>query len=222
MKEPRGLVCRFLLRVVGRNGEGEGNAVWRGRGGYRIHLDCVFENPRDCLHVTRNPLKLQTANWDEHNLFYDERRRRLADLTPWVLSCGPVSTNEQRNLLFIVLNIGKYQTIFGNPGVDRAVEWKLGREKKKENSYIFSLAPSASVSLLAPVSPPVRTPAPGLRGWNRRPDALTLPLPEWSISNFPYSITRNITSHCMKNLAFHSLLRRKDDYTSHSHYLISL
>ena len=30
---------------------------------------------------------------------------------------------------------------------------------------------------------------------------------EWSISNFPCSLTRNITSHCMKNLAFHSSLR---------------
>ena len=32
---------------------------------------------------------------------------------------------------------------------------------------------------------------------------------EWSISNFPCSLTRNITSHSMKNLAFHSLLRCK-------------
>ena len=32
---------------------------------------------------------------------------------------------------------------------------------------------------------------------------------EWSISNFPCSLTRNITSHSMKNLAFHSLLRWK-------------
>ena len=31
----------------------------------------------------------------------------------------------------------------------------------------------------------------------------------WSISNFPCSLTRNITSHSMKNLAFHSLLRWK-------------
>ena len=30
---------------------------------------------------------------------------------------------------------------------------------------------------------------------------------EWSISNFPCSLTRNITSHRMKNFAFHSLLR---------------
>ena len=32
---------------------------------------------------------------------------------------------------------------------------------------------------------------------------------EWSISNFPCSLTRDITSHSMKNLAFHSLLRWK-------------
>ena len=32
---------------------------------------------------------------------------------------------------------------------------------------------------------------------------------EWSISNFPRSLTRNITSHSMENLAFHSPLRRK-------------
>ena len=32
---------------------------------------------------------------------------------------------------------------------------------------------------------------------------------EWSISNFPYSLARNITSRSMKNLAFHSLLGSK-------------
>ena len=32
---------------------------------------------------------------------------------------------------------------------------------------------------------------------------------EWSMSNFPCSLTRNITSHSMKNLAFHTLLRRR-------------
>ena len=32
---------------------------------------------------------------------------------------------------------------------------------------------------------------------------------KWSISNFPRSLTRNITSHSMKNLAFHRLLRWK-------------
>ena len=32
---------------------------------------------------------------------------------------------------------------------------------------------------------------------------------EWSISNFSCSLTRNITSHSMENLAFHSLLRWK-------------
>ena len=30
---------------------------------------------------------------------------------------------------------------------------------------------------------------------------------KWSMSNFPCSLTRNITSHSMENLAFHSLLR---------------
>ena len=39
---------------------------------------------------------------------------------------------------------------------------------------------------------------------------------EWSISNFPYSLTRNITSHSTENLAFQSLLI---DYTTDSHYL---
>ena len=40
---------------------------------------------------------------------------------------------------------------------------------------------------------------------------ITLPFHsrEWSISNFTYSLTRNMTSHSMKNLAFHSLLRWK-------------
>ena len=32
---------------------------------------------------------------------------------------------------------------------------------------------------------------------------------KWSISNFPCSLTRNITSHSIKNLAFHRLLRWK-------------
>ena len=32
------------------------------------------------------------------------------------------------------------------------------------------------------------------------------------ISNFPCNLSRNITSHSMKNLAFHSLLKLKDDY----------
>ena len=32
---------------------------------------------------------------------------------------------------------------------------------------------------------------------------------EWSVSNFPCSLTRNITSHSMKDLAFQSLLRWK-------------
>ena len=32
---------------------------------------------------------------------------------------------------------------------------------------------------------------------------------DWSNSNFPCNLTRNITSHSMKNLAFHSLLRWK-------------
>ena len=32
---------------------------------------------------------------------------------------------------------------------------------------------------------------------------------EWSISNFPCKLTRNITSHSKENLAFHSLLRWK-------------
>ena len=32
---------------------------------------------------------------------------------------------------------------------------------------------------------------------------------EWSISNFLHSLTRNVISHSMKNLALHSLLRWK-------------
>ena len=38
---------------------------------------------------------------------------------------------------------------------------------------------------------------------------------EWSMSNFPCGLTRNITSHSGENLAFHS----QDDYTTNSHYL---
>ena len=40
-------------------------------------------------------------------------------------------------------------------------------------------------------------------------ESLTLSLPRVSISNFPCSLTRNITSHSMENLAFHSLFRWK-------------
>ena len=42
---------------------------------------------------------------------------------------------------------------------------------------------------------------------------------ERSSSNFSCSLTSNITSHSMKNLAFHSLLRLKDDSCTSSHYL---
>ena len=42
---------------------------------------------------------------------------------------------------------------------------------------------------------------------------------EWSSSNFSCSLTSHITSHSMKNLAFHSLLRLKDDSCTSSHYL---
>ena len=35
------------------------------------------------------------------------------------------------------------------------------------------------------------------------------PFREWSNLNFPCSLTRNITSHSIRNLAFHSLLRWK-------------
>ena len=41
---------------------------------------------------------------------------------------------------------------------------------------------------------------------------------EWSISNHILcSLTRNLTSHSMKNLAFHSFTRLKDDHTTNSH-----
>ena len=42
---------------------------------------------------------------------------------------------------------------------------------------------------------------------------------EWSSSNFSCSLTSHITSHSTKNLAFHSLLRLKDDSCTSSHYL---
>ena len=45
---------------------------------------------------------------------------------------------------------------------------------------------------------------PDRNGWS-----LNVRLFVWSISDFPCSLTRNITSHSMKNLAFHSLLRWK-------------
>ena len=32
---------------------------------------------------------------------------------------------------------------------------------------------------------------------------------EWPMSNFPWTLTRNITQYSMKNLPFHTLLRRK-------------
>ena len=42
---------------------------------------------------------------------------------------------------------------------------------------------------------------------------------EWSISYFPCSLTRNITSHSMENFALHRNTQMKDDYTTNSHYL---
>ena len=40
----------------------------------------------------------------------------------------------------------------------------------------------------------------------------------WPISNFPYGLTRNITSHSMKNLTIHSLLRWEMIILPNSHY----
>ena len=42
---------------------------------------------------------------------------------------------------------------------------------------------------------------------------------EWSMSNFPCSLTSNITSHTMENSAFHSFTQMQDYYTFNSHYL---
>ena len=42
---------------------------------------------------------------------------------------------------------------------------------------------------------------------------------ERSISNFSCSLTSDITSHSMENLAFHKLIQMKDDYTTNSHDL---
>ena len=44
-------------------------------------------------------------------------------------------------------------------------------------------------------------------GWSRFFKVWPFHSLEWSISNFPCSLPRNITSHSMKNLAFHSSLR---------------
>ena len=52
----------------------------------------------------------------------------------------------------------------------------------------------------------------------REDETLTLSL--LRVINFKFSprnFTRNVTSHCMKNMVFHSLLTRlKDDYTTNS------
>ena len=47
------------------------------------------------------------------------------------------------------------------------------------------------------------------RHWLNQRWALSQPFhsQEWSMSNFPCSFTRNITSHSMENFAMHSLLR---------------
>ena len=37
---------------------------------------------------------------------------------------------------------------------------------------------------------------------------------EWSMSNFPCSLTRNITSHSMKNMAFHACSGERWSYTN--------
>ena len=42
---------------------------------------------------------------------------------------------------------------------------------------------------------------------------------EWSISNFPCSLSINMTPHSMKNLAFHSLLGLRWLYSTNSLYL---
>ena len=38
------------------------------------------------------------------------------------------------------------------------------------------------------------------------------------MSNFPCSLTRNVTSPSMKNLPFQSLRKKKDEHTSNSHH----
>ena len=48
-----------------------------------------------------------------------------------------------------------------------------------------------------------------IQGKTSFPCEPTLSHQEWSISNFPCSLARNVTSHIMKNFAFHSLLRWK-------------
>ena len=61
---------------------------------------------------------------------------------------------------------------------------KLNALTQRQNIIIFSLCQTLSAS------------------GERKPR-------QWSMSNFSCSLSRNITSHSMKNLAFHSLLRWK-------------
>ena len=53
---------------------------------------------------------------------------------------------------------------------------------------------------------------------SRTKRASTLSLPRVTMPNFSCSLTRNITSHSMENLAFHSL-KLPDDYTTNFHYI---
>ena len=52
----------------------------------------------------------------------------------------------------------------------------------------------------------------------RAHDESIIPILSLPISNLPCRLSRNITSHSIKNLAFHSVLRWID-YTTNSHYL---
>ena len=54
-------------------------------------------------------------------------------------------------------------------------------------------------------------------GTTKRMARITLSLLRVIKSKFPCSLTRNMTSHSMENLTFHSLL--KCDYTANSRYI---
>ena len=65
------------------------------------------------------------------------------------------------------------------------------------------------LSAIAPLTMTIRVPSKNLLFVPQRFRTITTIAWEWSMSKFPCSLTRNMTSHSMENLTFHSLLRWK-------------
>ena len=92
----------------------------------------------------------------------------------------------------------------------RVINGRGGRGGEERRALLSSPPLPASSSFSRPSSPKRAHQKPQRRAWCRLLLArFIFHSQAWSISNFTRSLTRNITSHSKKNLAFHSLLKWK-------------